>query len=135
MLFRPLRPAFSREDGRAERRSHGEHRWRDFVFPDLVNLNRTNEAEMTMQRTLPLPLTPAHTPRAARPAYAVPAWGKVRPSSRFATPAGGFGLAPHRGSRTRTEPGTNGLEGRIGRDGQDTRIYQRGSSGVVYAMV
>lgn len=90
---------------------------------------------MTTQRTLPLPLTPAHAPRAARPAYAVPAWGKVRPSSRFATPAGGFGFAPHHGTSMQAECGTNGLEGRIGRDGRDTRTYQRGSSGVVYAMV
>lgn len=91
---------------------------------------------MTLRRTLSTPSAQALAPRSARPAYAVPAWGKVRPSSIFGTPAaGGFGLPVHRGFSRREKVGLPRLTGRIERDGQDTRTYQRGSSGMVYAVV
>jgi hypothetical protein len=92
---------------------------------------------MMQARTLPLTTTPGLAPRVASPAYAALGSGKVRPciisaglswgGSSFGTRKVGFGI--------QGRPGLHRFTGRIGREETDTTRYQRGCSGVVYAMV
>jgi hypothetical protein len=92
---------------------------------------------MMQPRNLPLTTTPGLAPRVASPAYSGLWSGEVRPciisagllkgGSSFGTRKVGFGIEGR--------PGLHRFTGRIGRDGTDTTRYQRGCSGVVYAMV
>jgi len=92
---------------------------------------------MMQPRSLPLTTTPGLAPRVASPAYAALWSGEVRP---FIISAGllkgglGFGTR-NVGFGIEGRPGLHRFTGRIGREESDTTRYQRGCSGVVYAMV
>ena len=88
-------------------------------------------------RTLPLTTAPGLAPRAASPAYAALRSGEVCPciiSAGLVKGGSSFGTRKV-GSRIEGKPGLHRLSGRFGREERDTTRYQRGCSGVVYAMV
>jgi len=92
---------------------------------------------MMQTRTLPLTTAPGLAPRAASPAYAALWSGEVRPCIISAGPSrrgASFGTRKV-GFGTEGRPGLHRLSGRIGREESDKTRYQRGCSGVVYAMV
>jgi hypothetical protein len=90
---------------------------------------------MMQARTLPLTTTPGLAPRVASPAYSGLRSGEVRPCIISAGPVqGGFGTRKV-GFGIEGRPGLHRFSGRTGREETDTSRYQRGCSGVVYAMV
>ncbi len=92
---------------------------------------------MMQSRTLPLTTTPGLAPRVASPAYAALRLGEVRPCIISAgSIQGGSSFGTWKvGSGLEGRPGLHRFSGRIGREEKDTSRYQRGCSGVVYAMV
>ena len=92
---------------------------------------------MMQPRTLPLTTTPGLAPRAASPAYAALGSGEVRPCIISAgLPRGGWSFGTRKVAfGIEGRPGLHRFTGRIGREETDTTRYQRGCSGMVYAMV
>lgn len=91
------------------------------------------EAHVSRFRTHPLqPQAPGVQPRVSRPTCVGRGWGEVRPATTLSARIRGGaetrngGLARHCAKTRRP--------GRLGRDSRDGRTYQRGSSGVVYAV-
>lgn len=85
---------------------------------------------MSRFRTHPLqPQAPGDEPRVSGPTCVGRAWGEVRPGAALSGRIRG-GLAARPYAKVRRPNG-----GRLGLDSRDGRTYQRGSSGVVYAVV